>query len=85
MCWWGCHSDRGARCNSVVCRQHLHLWIGPYHNGLLLLFTGLEGAAGSHVLPGSDFSISRRFIIDCSCWVYQSCRTTARDLCRSLA
>ena len=24
----------------MVCRQHLYLWIGPYHNWLLLLFPG---------------------------------------------
>lgn len=39
--WWGCHRDRRARGDSVVCRQHLHLRVGPYHNRLLLLFTGL--------------------------------------------
>lgn len=64
MCWWGCHCDGRARGDSVVRRQHLHLRVGPYHNRLLLLFTGLQGAAGAHVLPGSGFSVSTRLIID---------------------
>lgn len=64
----------------MVCGQHLYLWIGPYHNWLLLLFPGRQGAARAHVLPGTNISISASLLVNGGDLVYQSCGTTACNL-----